>query len=323
MRRRRILAATLAAYVSASTRVSGQSATRMLRVGDTSLQQRNDTIIVSFVNRMAELGYVEDRNFVFDFVRVSTPNDFGAAYVELIKRGADILLARGSEPVLRAARDAAAGKVPIVFVAVDYDPFAQGYVSSLARPGGNLTGIFVRQIELAQKRIELAHEMLPGARRLALWWDFASRDQAEAGLQTARAVGVEGQLLEVGGQPPDHRAAFDGNASGDPIIVPASPIFFRDRAKIGALSLERRIPTVAAFRELVQNGSLMSYGVNLAAVARYSASYVDRIAHGAKPADLPVEQPTSFDLAINQRTAAILGIPVPASLTARADEVIE
>jgi putative ABC transport system substrate-binding protein len=233
-------------------------------------------------------------------------------------------MAVGNEPALRAAR-AAAGTLPIVFLAVDFDPVERGYVASLARPGGNITGIFVHPLELAAKRIELVRESLPQARHLGLIWDASSRDQVEAAAVAAKSLNFEPRRIEVTGQPPDYAAAFEQMADvpGEPIVIPSGPIFLRDRATIGQLLLQRRMPSVCAFRELVEAGAVMSYGVDLVGLFRDAAGVVDQIAKGAKPAELPILQSSRFYLAINLKSATALGITLPAAFTARADEVIE
>ena len=156
---------------------------------------------------------------------------YEAAYRELALRRVDIMMAAGSEPALRAAR-AAAGTLPIAFLAIDFDPVAKGHVESLARPGGNVTGILVRQLELAAKRTELVREVLPGARVIGLVWDLASRDQADAAAEAAKTLRFQPRLLEMTAEPPDYTAALRrmDDAAGEPVVIPASPIFLRDRA---------------------------------------------------------------------------------------------
>ena len=209
--------------------------------------------------------------------------------------------------------------------AIDFDPFGKGYVASLARPGGNVTGLFVRQLELAAKRIEFAREALPKARFLSLWSDAASHDQAEAASVAARGLGFEPRLVEAAGQPPDYLGALAKSAGmpGEPVTIGASPVFMRDREAIQSMLLARRTPVIAAFREFAEAGALLGYGVDLSSLFRDVAGYVDRIARGAKPAELPIAQPTHYELAINLKTAALLGLPVPLPLLIRADDLIE
>ena len=324
MRRREIITALLAAASLAPRRSFAQVPPKMLRVGLAAIVARTDPQWAAFTKRMAELGYEEGKNFALEFVQANSFADYPSAYAELARRKLDVFITIGGEPPLRAAL-AAAGTLPIVMLAVDFDPFEKGYVASLARPGGNVTGLFVRQIELAAKRVELAREALPKAHTLGLWWDATSRGQAEAAAAAARSLGFEPRLIEVTGQPPDYAGALaqmDG-APGEPVMVGAGGVFIRDRATIMPLLLARRTPAIAAFREFVEAGALMSYGADNIGLLRDAAGYVARIAKGAKPAELPIAQPTHFDTAINLKTAASLGIALPPSLTARADEMIE
>jgi len=326
MRRRDTIAGLAALAVpSAIVRTGAAQVRKVLRVGVASMLKPTEKIYTGLVARMAELGYVEGRNFVFDFVSATSPAEYPARYAEIVARGANILFAGGSEPVLRAARQGADGKVPVVFLAIDYDPFRTGYVASLARPGNNITGIFVRQVELAEKRVEIAHEALPGARRLGLWWDDASREQFEASAAAAKVQGFETSPIEVNGQARDYAAAFGAGDAvrADAIVLPTSPTFFRTRVEIGRLAAEHCTPLITAVREYVDAGALMSYGVDVGGAFRDTATYFDRIARGAKPADLPVEQPTKFELVINLKTAKALALTLPQSILARADEVIE
>ncbi|SDR59302.1 putative ABC transport system substrate-binding protein [Rhizobiales bacterium GAS113] len=333
MRRRRVFALSMnrraalagsAALLLSAARSLAQSPPRMLRVGYVGLQPRTSPIFAAFLKRMGELGYEDGKNFTFDLVQAQSIEEFPGAYAELVARGCDILIATGNEPAMQAAQ-AAGGSLPIVFFALDFDPFEKGYVAGLARPGGNNTGIFVRQIELAEKRVQLARETLPNARALGLLWDATSRDQAVAAAAVATQFGFEPRLIEAIGQPPDYAAALAPmvDTPGSTVLTPASPQFYRDRVALFHLLLERGIPSVGAFPEQAEAGALLSYGVGVASVLQDIARYVDRIAKGAKPADLPIEQPTHFDLAVNLKTAKMLGVTIPQAILARADEVIE
>src|SRR5262249_21163415 len=170
----------------------------------------------------------------------------------------------------------------------DFDPVARGYVASLSRPGSTVTGIFVRQVELAAKRVEIAHEAFPGATVVGIAFDTISSEQRDAAADAARKLGLEPRMIEVKGQQ-DYGDAFNAmdDARGQPIILPASPIFFRDREAIAQLLLERRIPSIAAFRESMEAGALISYGFDLMGLFYDIASYVHQIAGGGKPFDMP------------------------------------
>jgi putative ABC transport system substrate-binding protein len=297
---------------------------KMLRVGYSGMLPREAPHYAAFEKRMAELGYQQGRNFTFEYLRAPSIEGYELTYRELAARKVDLLLAAGNEPALRAAR-AAAGATPIVFIALDFDPVEKGYVASLSHPGNNSTGIFVSQLELAGKRIELLRETFRKARRVGLLWDGASREQAVAAAAAAGQLGFEPRLLELTGQPPNYSAALKpmDDSPGEPIMIPASPLFLRDRTTIARLLLERRTPSIAAFRELMEAGALMSYGVNVVDVFRDIAAFVDQVARGAKAGDVPMGAPSHFHTAFNLKTAEALGLEIPPTLLALADEVIE
>jgi len=296
---------------------------KMLRVGFVGMQPREAPHYANFLRRMAELGYQEGRNFTFDYIQTPDVEGYDRNYRELAARNIDVFLAVGNEPALRAALSAAEGR-PIAFLAVDFDPLARGYVTNLSRPGGNVTGIFVRQLELAAKRVEIAREAFPRATVVGIAFDRTSSEQGEAASEGARRLGLEARLIELKGEQ-DYAGVFAAmdDVRGQPIILPASPIFLRDRATIAQALLERRIPSVAAFRENTQAGALISYGFDLMGLFYDIASYVHRIAGGAKPSDMPIEQSPRFYMAVNLKTAASLGVALSDVFVARANEVRE
>jgi putative tryptophan/tyrosine transport system substrate-binding protein len=323
MRRREFITLLGGAAVTVPFAVRAQQP-KMLRVGYSGMLPREAPHYAAFEKRMAELGYQQGRNFTFEYIQAPRIEGYELTYRELAARRVDIMLAAGNEPALRAAR-AAAGALPIVFIAIDFDPVENGYVASLSHPGSNMTGIFVSQLELAGKRIELLREALPKARRVGLLWDIASREQAVAAEVVAGKLGFEPRLLELIGQPPNYAATLMpmDESLGDPIMIPASPLFLRDRATIARLLLERRTPSICAFREVMETGALMSYGVNLVDLFRDIAAFVDQVAKGAKAGDVPMRAPSHFHTAFNLKTAKALSLDIPPMLLARADEVIE
>src|SRR6201993_4720799 len=201
---------------------------KMLRVGFVGMQWRDSPLYTNFLKRMAELGYQEGRNFTFDYIQTPNVEGYEGNYRELATRKVDIFLAVGNERALRAALLAAEGR-PIAFLAVDFDPLARGYVASLSRPGGNVTGIFVRQVELAAKRIEIAREAFPSGTVVGIAFERVSPEQRDAAAQAARKFGLEPRLIEVKDEQ-DYSRAFSAmdDALGQPIILPAGPIFMRD-----------------------------------------------------------------------------------------------
>jgi putative tryptophan/tyrosine transport system substrate-binding protein len=297
---------------------------KILRVGYSGMLPREAPHYAAFEKRMAELGYQQGRNFTFEYIQAPSIEGYEITYRELAARKVDIMLAAGNEPALRAAR-AAAGAKPVVFIALDFDPVEKGYVASLSRPGSNATGIFVSQLELAGKRVELLREALPAARRVGLLWDAASREQAEAAAAVAGKLGFEPRLLELVAHPPDYTAALMAMNPwpSEPIMIPASPLALRDRAMIAQLLMVRRTPSICAFREVMEAGALISYGVNLVDVFRDVAALVDQVARVGEASDTPMRAPSRFHTAFNLQTARAIGIELPATLLARADEVIE
>jgi putative ABC transport system substrate-binding protein len=323
MRRRDFITLLGGAAAAWPLAARAQPQAKMLCVGFVGVQPRESPLYANFLKRMAELGYQEGRNFTFEYIQTPDIEGYEKNYRELAARKVDVFLAVGNERALRAALLAAEGK-PIAFLAVDFDPLARGYVASFSRPGGNVTGIFVRQLELAAKRVEIAREAFPQATVIGIAFDTVSPEQRDAAAEAARKLGLEPRMIEVKGDQgyADAFAAMD-DARGQPIILPAGPIFLRDRAAIAQELLERRIPSVAAFRENMEAGALISYGFDLMGLFYDIASYVHQIARGAKPSDMPIEQSPRFYMAVNLKTAASLGVSLSDVFIARANEVRE
>ena len=298
-----------------------QAAKKMLRVGTVSATQKLSPQWIAFLRRMAELGYQEGKTFTFDFV---PKEDYETGYRTLAAREPDIVLATGVEIALKSALGATR-TLPIVMIAIDYDPFARGYVTSLARPSGNITGVFFQQIELAAKRIELVKETFPDLPGATMFWDGPSADQWQGAQNAAATLGLRLSGVELREPPYDYERALREVLPDDRgmIIVATSAFFFRDRERIADFALRHRIASMFVFREWVEAGGLLSYGPSITAQFARVAEFVDRIARGAKPADLPIEQPTKFELLVNLKTAKAIGIELPTAILLRADEVIE
>ena len=216
--------------------------------------------------------------------------------------------------------------LPIVIIATSFDPVALGVVASIARPGGNITGFYVRRPELVEKQIGLLAETFHGRTRLGVIWDAVSGVEAfPAAERTALALRWELESLKLEQPPYDFVAAFRSltQRGAQMVLVLHSGLFTEDRAHIAALALQHGLPSMFTDKVYADAGGLMSYGPDLAFAFRRAADYVDRIAKGARPADLPIEQPTSFVLTLNLKIARALGLDVPPTLLARADEVIE
>ena len=210
-------------------------------------------------------------------------------------------------------------------IAIDYDPLALGYVMSLARPGGNITGLFLQQIELAAKRVQLMKDAFPDRQAATMFWDAASADQWQATQDAAATLGLRVAGIELREPPYDYERAFAQSPPDhrNELLVMTSAFFYLDRARLAELVLRHRVVSMFGTREWVDAGGLVSYGASLPRLYRRAAEFVDRLARGAKPSDLPVEQPTTFELIVNLKTAKAIGVTVPTSLLLRADEVIE
>jgi putative ABC transport system substrate-binding protein len=318
--------AVTAAILCGPPGAMAQPDTKIFRIGAVSAgAPRSSPHWIAFQQRLSELGYVEGKNLVIEFRSAEgKPERFPALAAELVGLGVDVIMPVGPERSLRAAREATT-VIPIVVVAVDYDPIARGYVGGLARPGGNITGVFLRQPELTAKRIELLKEVVPRARRLAVFWDTFSTDQLEEAEGVARAAGLQLQRFEFR-EPPygfdaPTRTAVQQQASA--LLGLASPIFFRQRTDLADVAVKYRLPAIVPFREAAEAGILMSYGADLPSMLRRAAEFIDRLLKGTKPADLPMEQPTKFELVINLKTAKALGVTIPPSLLLRADHVVQ
>ncbi len=233
------------------------------------------------------------------------------------------MISPGSELVLRSIR-AAVGSTPIVMIAIDFDPVARNFIASLAKPGGNITGLVLRQLESAAKRLELTAQVLPAARRIAVFWDQFSRDQLTAVEEAAKNLKLSLLSFEMRGDSYDFdtsiRAAKAQKAQA--LFVLSSGRFFPLRNQIFAAAGAQRLP-VAANLNYAEAGALIAFGASFSNAYKRAADYADRVLKGAKPAELPVEQPDRYELVVNMKTARALGIKIPSAVLVRADRVIE
>ena len=317
-------AALLVGFVAVSASYADEQPTRVFHVGIIAGTPRSNPEHVAFEQRLRELGYVEGRNLTIDFVQNDHLDRLVAAAGEFARRGVDVIVGGGQDAVLKAAIAATAARsTPVVFRAVDFDPLAKGYIASLAHPGGNATGVVMSNLEMTAKRLDLLTQAVPLIARIVLLYDMEGEDQREAATQAASALGIPLEAIELRNPPYDYDRALAGTdgARGDALMMTTSG---SHRPAAGAeVALQHRLPAIAARRRWVEAGFLMSYGPNIADMFRISADYVDKILKGAKPADLPVQQPTKFELIVNLKTAQALGLTIPPSILARADEVIE
>jgi putative ABC transport system substrate-binding protein len=278
----------------------------------------------AFSQRLRELGWIEGRTIAIEYRWAEGRSERAAEIAaELVRLKVDIIFTSGTTYVIAAKQ--ATSVIPIVFALVS-DPLGTGLVASLARPGGNITGLSLQQTDLAGKRIELLREVVPGLRRLAIMANVGNPQHVlEIGEVQAAALtlGLEAETFEYR-RAQDFAPVFEAlKGRAEALYVVGEPLITVNRTLINTLAQSARLPTMYGQRENAEAGGLMSYGANFPGLFRRAGDYVDKILRGAKPADLPVEQPTRFDLVINLKTAKALGLDVPPMLLARADEVIE
>jgi putative tryptophan/tyrosine transport system substrate-binding protein len=278
-----------------------------------------------YVEALRGLGWIEGKNVVFEYRYAENhPDRLADMAAELVHLKVDVIVAGGTLAPLAAKR--ATSTIPIVMANAG-DPLGSGLVSSLAYPGGNVTGLSLMAPDLGGKRLELLKELLPGLSRAAVVWNAANPYAANVFRETERAarkLAIDIQSLEVRG-PDDFDTAFEAARAQHPegLITIEDPLTIDNRKQIVDFAARNRLPAIHGVREFVEAGGLIAYGANLVDLARRAATYVDKILRGAKPADLPVQQPTKFEMVINLKTAKALGLELPPTLLARADEVIE
>jgi putative ABC transport system substrate-binding protein len=279
--------------------------------------------VAAFAQRLRELGWVESRTVAIEYRWAEGRSERLTEMAgEFVRLKVDVIVTAGSAFL---AIKQATSVIPIVFAIAD-DPVEAGFVASLARPGGNITGLSIQRGDTLGKRLELLREVLPGLRRLAILANVGDPNtvreigEVEA---AARTFGFEVAKLEIR-RAEDIVPAFEAiNGGADALYVCGDPLVNTNRVRINTLALAARLPTMHFVKVYVEAGGLMSYGPNFADLFRRSADYVDKILRGVKPGDIPIEQPTKFELVINLKTAKALGLEVPPMLLARADEVIE
>jgi putative tryptophan/tyrosine transport system substrate-binding protein len=324
LNRRKFITAVGGAAVAWPLAAHAQQGERMRRVGVLTMAAEVSPFEAAFQQGLADLGYVVGKNLLLEYRRAAFKVDrLPQLATELVATNVDVILAAGSEPTGALQRQTST--IPIV--TTSSNPVGLGFVASLARPGGNITGLSLLSPELAGKRLELLKELIPGLTKVAVFWNPNDPAAALSLQETQVAAGtltIRLQILEV----PDvdafddaFRAAGSENAAA--VILLPAPLMSRSTGLAARLAMQRRLPTLFSSEEAVRNGVLISYGPSLTAINRRAAYFVDRILKGANPGDLPVEQPTKFELAINLKTAKALGMEVPPTLLALANEVIE
>ena len=305
-----------------------QPADRIAHVGffgGPSVSVGGTTLYQAFIDELQIYGFKNGQNLIVDFRRVDRDlSALSADAAELVRSNVNVLVAQGTEPGLQAALGATR-TLPIIMIAANYDPLARGYVKSLARPDGNVTGVFLRQTELAEKQTELLWQAFSDRTRIGILWDAISADQFSAAERRAKIFGLQVHSLKLENPPYDFVAAFDSltAASTQMLLVLSSSHFTFVRDHIAQLAIQHRMPTMFFFKFYVEAGGLLSYGADFFAMHRQAATQVAKILKGAKVGDIPIEQPNRFEFAMNLKTAKAIGITLPTSILLLADEVIE
>lgn len=313
---------TMALVMMASRVTEAQETVKVARIGTLRISSPPDPFEEAFRQGLHELGYAEGRNISLETRWAEgRPERLPALAAELVRLKVDVIVAAG--PAAEAASQATT-TIPIV-VPVSRDLVALGLAASLARPGGNVTGLATLSTELPGKWMELLKEILPSASRVAVLSDpYYTADQLRVSEAAARSLGLRLQVLNVG-RPEDLEIAFAQAKKNraEALIVLSSALFYVHRTELVAFAAKQRLPTIYHQKDFVEGSDgLMSYGPDFKDLFRRAAGYVDKILRGAKPGDLPIEQPTKFELVINLRTAKTLGLTIPESLLQRADQVI-
>ena len=315
------------ASVTAPLAVDAQQQEKLYRIG---MLERTSTAINAanldgFRRGLQELGYVEGKKLVIEYRSADGRDErFPDLAAELVRLKVDLILTRGT-PAALAAKNAT-GTIPVVMTGIG-DPVGQGVVASLARPGGNITGLSATTTEIYAKRVELLKELVPGAKRIVALFNMSNPSippqwkEVERG---ARSLGIQPLLLDVR-KPEDLGQAFDGaiRQHAEALVVGLDTLTQAHHRFIVDLAAKHRLPAIYAGREFVDAGGMISYGVSYPDLYYRAASFVNKIFKGTKPADLPVEQPTKFELVINLKTAKALGLTIPQSILIRADQIIQ
>ena len=278
-----------------------------------------------FLDELQKAGFRSGQNIEIEYRLIDQPgSDLKAFATEIIRSRVDVILVTGPLAGLQAVM-AAGADIPVVVLAVNYDPIEYGYVKSLSRPGGIVTGVVMRQTELAGKQVELLTQALPGKTHLAILWDDFSNDQFEAAGRRAKLFGLETRSFKLENPPYDFEMAFQSIAAARPdmLLVLSSQHFGPQAPSIAALTIRHRLPAMFIFRGYADAGGLLSYGADFKAMFRQCATYIIKILQGIKPSDLPVELPNKFEMVLNLKTARQIGVEIPPSILLRADEVIE
>jgi putative ABC transport system substrate-binding protein len=324
MDRRAFLGTLAGSLLAAPLAGEAQTPAQVPRVGTLGAPPSDPALIQAFARGLGDGGYIDGRNVAIDHRHTqSQPDQLPGLAVEMARARPDVIFARGAG-ALSAARSAT-DTIPIVAVDLESDPVAMGFVKNLARPGGNVTGVFLDVPELSGKQLQLLRDIIPTISRVAVLGDSVlNAPQFRATDQAAKTLAIQIQRLDVRAPADLDRALETAKRGGArAVILLSSPLVFVHRTEIGSMAAARHLPAVSMFVEFAEAGGLMVYGPSLREAFRRCGGYVARILQGAKPAELPIERPEKFDLVINLKTAKALGLTIPPSLLQRADQVIE
>ena len=327
IKRRKFLTLFGGAVLAWPLAVRAQPMAKVWHVGmlETTAATLNATNLDAFKQALRQLGYIEGQNLIVEYRSGDGHIErFPQLAAELVRLNVDIIITRGTPAALAAKK--ATATIPIVMAAIG-EPVETGMVASLARPGGNVTGLSAFVTELTAKRIEIMREVIPQLSRMALIDNMANRSvpaQWDETKRAAFALGIQPQLYDVRKAEDIERAFSSAIAQRvNALSVGNDSVVITNRIRVVQLAAKHRLPAIYATREFVDAGGLLSYAAHYPDLYRRAAAYVDKIFKGAKPADLPVEQPTKFEIVVNLKAASALGLTVPSTLLARADEVIE
>jgi putative ABC transport system substrate-binding protein len=324
MTRRTFITGVAAGLVPGPLIAEARAAERRPVVGVLITDARSNLSLPILVEGLRDLGYVDGKNIAIEIRSAGgKPETLPALAMELVQRTVDVLYATGPAAI-RAARDSTA-TIPIVALDLESDPVRAGWARSIARPGGNITGLFLDLADLAGKWLQLLREAAPGIRRVGLVWDSTtSPAQLLSAKAAAQGLGIEPHVIEIRSAKDVDVALRSGVRAGTKaIVLLSSPLTSTGSQPIADFMVKNRLPAISPFRRFADAGGLMSYGPDFDEFRRHAASYVDRILKGAKPGDLPIERPTKYDLVINMKSAKALGLTIPQSILIRADEVIQ
>jgi putative ABC transport system substrate-binding protein len=322
--RRAFVAAVAGRFIAAPVTGDAQTAAKRARVGMLGIAPPDPALYEMFKQGLGELGYTEGHQvLIVQEHAYGTPTRLPAAATELVRLRPDVIFARGPAAVAAAIR--ATTTIPIIAVDLESDPIALGYAKTLARPGGNVTGVFLDLPELSAKQLQLFREIVPRLSRVALVGDpIGNAAQFRATERAAQTFGIQVQTFEG-----RTSAELDGALEAarrdraGAVLIFSSPVVFTSSARIAARAREKRLPTVSLFTEFAEAGGLLTYGPSVRESFRRCGVYVGKVLNGAKPAELPIERPERFELVINLKTAKAVGLTIPQSLLLRADKVIE